>query len=261
MMTPYYACSVHWRCFGLLLVALSCALAMAAEGKRPKPDRPPKDTNTRVQQLIEQLASPNQAPKWGRKGERVFPENWDHQAQKKVQAARGELMAMGPDAFAELVKHFDDRRYCCTVEGPSAEENRTVGEVCGHIVNRWIDVTEGFRFGGRLKSVSWTGKEGASRFLERHKEKPLYELQAIAVENKIREVQSEDFKKWVEYSTGAELDDKKFASMRDEWVADLTKVATDLRSSKTPSEPQRRKAPGLGLDDLNPKKGGGKSGR
>jgi hypothetical protein len=91
-----------------------------------------------IEDLIEKLASKNEAPKQVRDRIRVeYPKDYDQKAQDVVKAARKELVAIGKDSMPVLVEHLNDKRYSMTF-ATSVERNFTVGEVCAMILEEQV---------------------------------------------------------------------------------------------------------------------------
>ena len=101
-----------------------------------------------VHDLIEQLASPNRAPTvvHGKRDEVrfVYPPDYDQKAQERVQRAWDVLLARGEEAMSQIVEHVDDARYSYTVGERFGGGNRSVGYVCGVILQNAIEVYEQF---------------------------------------------------------------------------------------------------------------------
>ncbi len=99
--------------------------------------------NSDIEELIAQLASPNEAPKvignGGHGPHAKYPADWDKKAQERVSIARSKLSELGVEAFPYLFEHFDDDRYCMTVDGPAAQSNHSVGRACKYIVLCWLE--------------------------------------------------------------------------------------------------------------------------
>jgi hypothetical protein len=109
----------------LLAVAVGCCLLGV-----PVPDSGTGLSDARIETLIEELASPNEAPtKRSGSGLRL-PPGYDRSAQQEVYEARRRLFALGTQAFGVLIKHFDDDRYCSTQDTGYVDENWSVGKTC-----------------------------------------------------------------------------------------------------------------------------------
>jgi hypothetical protein len=101
-----------------------------------------------VHDLIERLASPNKKPDIVR-GDRddtdfVYPPDYDHAAQKRVEEAWSALLARGSEALPALVQSIEDRRYSYTFPYRYGGGNLDVGHVCAEIFRKEIQVYEWF---------------------------------------------------------------------------------------------------------------------
>lgn len=168
----------------------------------------PDPSEEEINQLIADLVSPNVAPV--RKGPRaVYPEGFDRGAQGKVFRAFRKLHALGPKAFPYLFDHFDDKRYSLTGDGGEAEVNKSVGQLCVHIVVSHIQpyagsANPGARFYQRRPDApnyfhhfKLRDPISAREWWQTHQDKSLRELQievlewVIAEEDKIPEKYNE----------------------------------------------------------------------
>jgi hypothetical protein len=113
-----------------------------------------------VERLITELRSPNRDPNPKRESGSIrFPPDYDSQAQKRVEAARQELIDMGKDAFPIFIEHVEDEGYSMSIY-TSILSSRTVGGVCADIIDHQIDPV-GMRYKTRTGSDGkWHGFNG-----------------------------------------------------------------------------------------------------
>ena len=187
-------------------------------------------SDEQIDRLISELVSPNEAPK--RSGPlAVYPEGYDKDAQRKVSKAYQALRKVGPKAFQRLFKHFDDKRFCMNGDGGETQVNKTVGQVCIHLIDSQIEPYSarggpGSRFSQRssrppnyFSHFKLEDPKNAHEWWETRKDKSLKELQIEVLEWVMKEEE-----KLVEKYT-----DKDRDSMR--------KKLEDLRMQENPIPP------------------------
>jgi hypothetical protein len=164
----------------------------------------PSDREIRA--LVAALASPNPPPII----DKIFlrlPKGFDRAAQKKVHRAYAKLCDLGLRVFPFLIKRWDDfDRYCLTIDGGPAPENKRVGGVCRSIIFAHIQPYGSFPKGygdprGKPKRPSYPGEslrsqKAAKAWWEKNKHRTLYEMQRQALDWVIAEEakRPEDFK-------------------------------------------------------------------
>jgi hypothetical protein len=146
-------------------------------------------------EVVESLASMNKAPVIRRQDGRSdttpeIPAGFNWAEQKRIWQVAHELAKNAEEAWPELVKHLDDRRYALTVEHSVSsvyQDNWTVGDICREIV-LWT-VMAGYHdeiewstkgFYQRMSGEHFTGGVELKKWCEARLDKPLFELQAEA---------------------------------------------------------------------------------
>jgi len=109
---------------------------------KPVPSEVTDDESAEIEALIEQLASPNKPANPESKWPGGYPDDYDHEAQKKVSSAIEELKAYGVRAFERLVAASADKRYCRSYS-TSLLRDFSVGESCIQIIGEQVDHVEG----------------------------------------------------------------------------------------------------------------------
>jgi hypothetical protein len=100
----------------------------------------------KYRQLIAHLVSPNKPPETGRTKDRRegfvrFPQDYDKEAQARVNEARKALSDNFDEALPFLVEALDDQRYCMTiVVQEQFFQNYSVGQVCRNVIASHIEV-------------------------------------------------------------------------------------------------------------------------
>lgn len=163
---------------------------VAASGKAQDKDERQVD----VPKLINALASENPAPTERSGPDLKFPSGYDRKKQAPVRSAKSQLKALGPAAFKSLIENWGDQRYCLTysVGINGYMKNATVGKMCRVIVYDQIQPygiwprTEGDPR-GKPKRPSYPGvflndQKAATRWLEEHKDKSLFEIQLMVID-------------------------------------------------------------------------------
>jgi hypothetical protein len=109
-------------------------------------------TAKRITHLIGTLAAKTAAPKiigdeskrdirgkpMGEIARAVFDKSYDRTLQVSVYLAVQQLLAEDESALDLLFKHFDDKRYCVTINSLENDENQTVGNICWRIFDAKI---------------------------------------------------------------------------------------------------------------------------
>ena len=130
----------------MLLVAVASVCAVAA-GCRTLSGLFGDDLPEDVPGLIEALASPNYFPRAAGQ-DLIYPDGFDHGAQKRVRRAEQRLRDRGPAAFPDLVAKLEDARYAYS-EYYDQWRNPLVGEVCFYIIEDQVDF-DGYDYKTRL---------------------------------------------------------------------------------------------------------------
>jgi hypothetical protein len=162
--------------------------------------RPAKSGPVDVRKLIDVLENHNRKPRYVDRGSGVkalFDKKYDWSEQERVERAIQNLMDHSEEAWAELLKHMDDRRYCITYEVSGDAVNEDVGGTCrslvvdslamayiGHIPHESSVAWSNLRIpeiarGDNAKLIAWCRKRS---------DKKLYELQIEMCEWAIRAV-------------------------------------------------------------------------
>lgn len=121
-----------WLCF----VAIPDDPTVNGSIERPAERRP--TDRAAIERLIARLHSPNRDPNPKKEPFVRYPKDYDLQAQRRVEAARRDLIELGIDAFPVLIEHLNDKAYSQSVEA-SVLLSRSVGDVCFWIVQDQID--------------------------------------------------------------------------------------------------------------------------
>jgi hypothetical protein len=156
-------------------------------------------TGEDIEALVEQLASPNQAPTV-EGPDAIYPPGYDETSQVRVLEARGRLEKVIIEAFPCLLKHFEDKRYSFTQDNGEAEGNWSVGQTCVTLLRRQLQPYAvsclGDRARGKIKfdprerpirpnylkhNNLWDPKAAAA-WWEQRKDKSLRELQLEALQ-------------------------------------------------------------------------------
>jgi hypothetical protein len=122
-------------CWRSIVLALVFATSQLAVTRAAQDD----DQQERIKTLIRTLASSNRAPKEG-DGETRIPNTYGRTSQERVLNAWAALLKEGIEAFPLLTASTNNKRYSCTVRGPSGDVNLTVGDVCTKIVRNQVAV-------------------------------------------------------------------------------------------------------------------------
>jgi hypothetical protein len=147
-----------------------------------------------VLKLINALASENPAPTERRGPDLKFPPGYDRKKQEPVRSAKSKLKAFGPAAFKSLIENWGDERYCLTysVGINGYMYNATVGKMCRIIVYDQIqpygiwprteDDPRGKPKRPSYPSVFLSDQKAATKWLEEHKDKSLFEIQLMVID-------------------------------------------------------------------------------
>jgi hypothetical protein len=244
----------------VLAVVLSVSGAIYPQATAKEPKKADQDKTKRIRDLIDGLG--NRGVVINDKtadAYLVIPKTFDWERCKHARDNIDKLMAMGMDAFPELISHHDDGRFCGFREG-AIDRPTSVGDVCADIIESQVDVSSydvyapkviGWvpptipRFGREITPglsdsyESWkkSWDKGWDRWWKRSKDKSLRELQIKAAEDSIT---------WLRKS---KTDDPDFPSWQDKQVEGLKKMISQLKQSK---KPKRGEFPyGLRVPDLN----------
>jgi hypothetical protein len=203
-MSPTRSSPRRWPCPAVVLCALGLlgAAAPGDEGRRPAAKREAK----RVARMVDALANRNKPPKIVRRRVTpdvwpqtvpLYPEGYDWKEERRVHRALDALLAdRTPELWEELLRRWDDERYCVVVMYGSFDNALvySVGTVCSHLAHdRLVDVfdrhlppnSEGRPL--RLDVVGDTVRDLAGWRKKRAK-KSLYELQVEVCQAALREL-------------------------------------------------------------------------
>lgn len=134
-------------------LTLFLSLTAVSPGQEPAAGNERADEFRRqVQLLIAQLRSPNQDPNPKSEPFVRLPDDYDREAQKKIDEAIEALKSLGKAAFPILIAHADDPEYSRSIS-TSLQLSRSVGAVCGDIVEDQVDLSP-------MNYKSRTGKDG-----------------------------------------------------------------------------------------------------
>jgi hypothetical protein len=233
------------------ITSMTTLLVISSHAAEPAKEKPGEEkiykiTDDEIKKLVEQLVSPNKAPDVVA-FDPGYPKGYDHEAQKKIEAACSSLSKLGPQAFPFLIDHFDDKGYCITVDFNSYE-NRDVGFVC-----KWLFYDHLIPLGDKVAGDGYTspahvdiaidekiGPRGTRTqhpdYFELHKLRDLKELKKWAIERRdrsLREIQIDIIKWTIEEE---KKDKKKFSNDEIEF---LQKQLSDLEKSKKPLQPKK----------------------
>lgn len=214
-------------------VVLSCVVAlcvlevMGQEHDRvgkppPAVSKKTKETVVDAMGLIDALVNHNPAPIMTNpplrfpptedEGLPLFDKKYDWSEYDRANKAVDSLVAHAEEAWPELLKHFDDKRYCMTYKGDYGQ-NYSVGDMCEQIVHdylvegysrhlpvlfRAVSNAEGAHAALQGSRVWWEAGTTRKVWCEKRKGKPLYELQiemcewAIARVAKLKDVSDEE---------------------------------------------------------------------
>jgi hypothetical protein len=150
-----------------------------------------KDT---IEELINQLATKNPAPAnvKGANYHYRYPDGWKYERQDVVVRAAEKLVAIGTEAFPQLIDHLGDNRYSYSDQAIAAEKERyyrrTVGYYCNELLVRQVD--HHFAWGGKFSDLGigptlhrhppFLAKDTISEWWATNRKRPLWELQADA---------------------------------------------------------------------------------
>jgi len=128
----------------LFLSALGCNKGTAIP--RANESNLTPETEQKIRDLIEQLASKNSSPTGEGPFGLDYPDDWSEEHQQVVYGARKQLSDFGKPAFPILLESFDDDRY--SLSGSAAVYyNLSVGVVCAGIIESNIHLSGiGYKF-------------------------------------------------------------------------------------------------------------------
>jgi hypothetical protein len=114
-------------------------------------------------------------------GRPVFDKTFDWKEYERVFAAIEELSGHAEQLWPDLLKHFDDERYCISVHGDDGH-NYSVGQICESIVSHWLMTaysrcvhSDDIYY--RLRPPMVFSRIELKEWCEKRKDKHLYELQ------------------------------------------------------------------------------------
>ena len=171
---------------GVAAACHSCWGAAKAEAREPKA----------IEQLIEQLASPNKPPLISDFGDVSYPPSYDKKAQDRVSAAFKRLFELGKPTFPCLLKHLDDTRYSLTKEDEIEGDwhNYHVGRLCRAIFLSHLQPYGDYYARGKgdprdhprrpsyFKHYQLSNPAAAEKWWKARKNKTMVELQIEALE-------------------------------------------------------------------------------
>lgn len=180
-----------WRSVRIVIMAVSVAMPQTAIAEEAT-----KEEAAKINELIEELASPNDANRLiPTKQYLKFPPDWDHAAQGRVGQAATSLAKMGITAFPLLIEHASDERFSfVSKSGNGAMRAMPVGDACGRIIEVQLDVFEQIGiyprmypsyFGSVVKdedNPKAEGNDSLKKWWEERKDKSLVELQIESFE-------------------------------------------------------------------------------
>jgi hypothetical protein len=231
---------LHHRfiCANLLVLIGSCGIvALMAQEKtedqKPKSQitRHSKEAKVDARSLVEALANHNPPPSFKEPDlQPIFDKKFALAESNRVWKAIPVFISHAEEAWPELIKHLDDKRYCITIQSMDGSiYNLTVGKVCREIVGRSLSEAyyrnlrpEMRVIYGRLRwpEIAHDPKKLKLWCQERSKKK-LYELQIEMCEWAIPEVKNADFR-----------DTRVTTQKRREWVKGIQAEIKSLRESK-----------------------------
>lgn len=212
------------RCGVLLAIAAVVATQIASLHAQQREDA----ADPEIASLIAKLSSPNRAPTERSGPELRYPTGYSRKKQDVVKDARWQLTAKGLRAFRQLIAQWENNHYSLTyTNGISGYmRNATVGEVCRIIV---YDQIQPYGFWplagddprGKPKRPGYPSEflrdaKSAREWLERYKDKSLYDLQLMALEWVIAE------------------EAKRPEDFTDEEREELSRLRSTLIETKTP---------------------------
>ncbi|MBC7856106.1 MAG: hypothetical protein IAF94_21970 [Pirellulaceae bacterium] len=187
----------------IMSAALTLTLSLAAVAPAQEPtagNGRAGEFRSQVESLIAQLRSPNKDPNPKSEPRIDFPDDYDHKAQSKVEEAIEALKSLGKAAFPILIEHADDPQYSKSISS-AVLLSRSVGEVCGDLVEDQVDLSpmnyksrkgkngkhHGFHrdyFGKYWKGVK-SRREMLEKWWMENSDKSLQEMQIEALESAI----------------------------------------------------------------------------
>jgi hypothetical protein len=194
----------------LLLLVIHCG-AVAVLGQPPasaemRSDirKPSQDAGIDARAMVEALANDNRVPDLMGpvRLDPIFDTKYDWSEDRRVWGAIPVLVRNAENAWSELVRHLDDRRYCTTSETMNGfTYNRTVGDICREIVGRNLSeayyrnmLPESELLYARLRLPEIARSEKALKsWCEERSKKSLYELQIEMCQWAIMQLKGGDF--------------------------------------------------------------------
>ncbi len=92
------------------IAAISLLVPILAGGAAQTP-KDPEPTDAEIKAIVEQLVNPNPRPETAKEPRIRYPKDFDHEKERKVDAARRKLLDLGVRAFPHLFDRWDDDRY------------------------------------------------------------------------------------------------------------------------------------------------------
>jgi len=180
----------------------------AAVGEEPNPKgknnavapESAKEAKFDAKQLIEQLENHNAPPKLvagDRDGEEpIFNRQYKWSEDDRVARATQALVDRADEAFPELLKHFDDKRYSMTYDSSLADgaENDDIGEICWRVVAESLSepfcqqIPDGDEVAYKLRIADRGASADLRSWCMERRDKKFYELQIEQCELAIERV-------------------------------------------------------------------------
>jgi hypothetical protein len=161
-------------------------------------DKSSKETELDVHKLIDALENHNPVPVMTKTVDRVdrswgtplFDKKYDWAEYNRVDTAIESLVSNADVAWPEIIKHFDDNRYCITYHNDYGH-NFSIGDICRLIVIRWLTRAYSERAALLIDAVrdpeyvakqirgshAFREEKGLKDWCEERKNKKLYEMQ------------------------------------------------------------------------------------
>jgi len=95
------------------------------------------ECDTDYSELVSSLANRNSRPVFVGKDEKrrpLFPDNYDWKEERRVQNVLHQILKYTDHALPTLLDHFDDDRFCVTLDHGDYVLNHSVGSICSAIV-------------------------------------------------------------------------------------------------------------------------------
>lgn len=157
--------------------------ASSAPCAEPAPEVPSAE---KYRKLIRELVSPNKEPMTRNRssGAVKFPEDYDVEAQKRIEATRIALRDNFESALPYLVDALNDDRYCMTIDFAEGQAyyNFSVGEICRDVIASQLEVYRGTLRFSDVRHWHQYNYPVSKEWLETRKGRGLVELQVEAID-------------------------------------------------------------------------------